>query len=346
MIRVAPTHLSVVEPLIAKRDGETRLGENIHFYKRGEDLSELPGKFCLIGIEEDIGPRANYGRGGTRQAWNAGLERFVNIQSNQFLDGEDIIVLGAIECADLLAKSDNLIASKQEDREAMFDLVEELDERVLQVAHWIVNAGKIPIVIGGGHNNAYPLLAGSALAIQQGDNSYILDGINCINLDPHADLRAPEGRHSGNGFSYAMRKGFIHRYAVIGLHESYNNRYIFDQFGRSMNLFFNTFDSYVRGEKDMDTLLAEGLGHVSDGPVGIELDLDAVQDVPTSAMSPSGISVNQARRYVSLGAQLEHPVYLHICEGAPTIAENGYERVGKIIAYLVSDFIKSYRQRI
>nr|WP_308225039.1 hypothetical protein [Flavobacterium sp. J372] len=30
-----------------------------------------------------------------------------------------------------------------------------------------------------------------------------------------------EGRHSGNGFSYAYEEGFLRKYFIFGLHENY-----------------------------------------------------------------------------------------------------------------------------
>jgi arginase family enzyme len=32
--------------------------------------------------------------------------------------------------------------------------------------------------------------------------------VNAINFDAHSDFRILEGRHSGNGFSYAYEEGF------------------------------------------------------------------------------------------------------------------------------------------
>ena len=65
----------------------------------------------------------------------------------------------------------------------------------------IIKAKKIPIIVGGGHNNAYGIIKGSALALNK--------KINVLNIDAHADFRPLEGRHSGNGFSYAFHEGFI-----------------------------------------------------------------------------------------------------------------------------------------
>jgi len=65
-------------------------------------------------------------------------------------------------------------------------------------------------------NNAYPILKGTAGALGASK------GINCVNCDPHADFRDLEGRHSGNGFSYAYADRFLSRYFIFGLHENYN----------------------------------------------------------------------------------------------------------------------------
>jgi formiminoglutamase len=70
---------------------------------------------------------------------------------------------------------------------------------------------KIPVVIGGGHNNAYPLLKGAAKGLQQAQQTP-LPQINCINLDAHTPVTGPEeGRHSGNAFRYAESDGFLQK---------------------------------------------------------------------------------------------------------------------------------------
>ena len=80
----------------------------------------------------------------------------------------------------------------------------------------IVSAGKTPIVIGGGHNNAYGNIKGTSLALNK--------PINVINFDAHTDFRALEGRHSGNGFSYAFQEGFLNNYFIFGIHENYSSK--------------------------------------------------------------------------------------------------------------------------
>ena len=60
---------------------------------------------------------------------------------------------------------------------------------------------------------------------------------------------------------------------------------------------------------------------------------------------PGGITVLQARQYVIFAAQDAKVAYLHICEGASQLADGRKnETTGKLISYLVSDFIKELSQ--
>lgn len=74
--------------------------------------------------------------------------------------------------------------------------------------------------IGGGHNNAYPLLKGASKGLYK-SGQIPLASLNCISLDAYADFRALEGRHSGNAFSYAEEDGYLQKYCVIGIRENH-----------------------------------------------------------------------------------------------------------------------------
>jgi formiminoglutamase len=79
-----------------------------------------------------------------------------------------------------------------------------------------------------------------------------------------------------------------------------------------------------------------------DNLCGIELDLDSIQQVLSSAATPSGIQPVHARQYVSFAASGSKPAYLHICEGAVKLANGQADQsTGKLISYLVSDFVKA-----
>ena len=72
---------------------------------------------------------------------------------------------------------------------------------------------------------------------------------------------------------------------------------------------------------------------------GIEIDCDAIENIPSSAASPSGFSVKQARQFVHYFAKHKNAKYLHICEAAPT--KKTETKVGKLITYLITDFIRA-----
>jgi formiminoglutamase len=78
------------------------------------------------------------------------------------------------------------------------------------------------------------------------------------------------------------------------------------------------------------------------GYSGIEIDLDVIENVLSSAISPSGFSTTQARQFIHQTAVKNKIAYLHICEGAVEL-ENGQKSstIGKLISYLVSDFVKA-----
>ena len=74
---------------------------------------------------------------------------------------------------------------------------------------------------------------------------------------------------------------------------------------------------------------------------GIDIDLDTIQNTLSSAITPVGISPIHARQYISFGAADAKPAYLHICEGAIRLSDGRTDdNTGKLISYLVSDFVK------
>jgi hypothetical protein len=73
---------------------------------------------------------------------------------------------------------------------------------------------------------------------------------------------------------------------------------------------------------------------------GIELNMDGIVNMPASAMTPGGFTVEEARKFMRAMAVNRKRAYLHLPGGAPS--ENSAEMltVGKTLAYLVADFIR------
>ena len=327
------------------RSGEIKFGEKMHTIPKGTDpetfMKNCEAPYVLFGIPEDIGIRANYGRPGAASAWESAIKSIANIQHNRFCKGSRILVLGTLDAKNEMEAVKDLDFHNTEDRVQLSLNVEKIDKEVAHIIFTIVKAGKIPIVIGGGHNNAYGNIKGTALAKGK--------PINAVNFDAHSDFRILEGRHSGNGFSYAFEEGFLKKYFIFGLHESYTSKSVLDIIKKiDDRVRYNTYDEVsIRKEKNFDQELFQALNFLKSDSFGIEIDLDALPNIASSAMTMSGYSIEEVRLFVSYFAENANAAYLHICEGAPDLGEEKNNHlIGKLIGYLVTDFIKANYKEI
>ena len=325
---------------------ETKLGELVKIPVSAEKLEsvlEQPAiKYVLFGIPEDIGVRANGGIGGTDSCWNSFLSSFLNIQSNDFLGGEEILLLGHFDFGDIKYLIEQNAHGNEERIDAYRHAVITIDEEVEELVKIITAHKKIPIVVGGGHNNAYPLIKGSAKGLHKA-GLIELAQINAVNLDAHSDFRPSEGRHSGNGFRYAEEDGYLLKYCVIGIHENYLPQNVWIDIVNNPFIDFITYeDIFIHEKRNFIQAVAHATGFTEDNFTGIELDLDCIEHVLSSAQTPAGISSLHARQYMNFTAVDCKPAYMHICEGATQLADGKKEdTTGKLISYLVSDFIKA-----
>jgi formiminoglutamase len=344
MEKLIPFTVNDLAKVTNHRSGEIKFGEKMIVIPKGVDkinfLKESEAKYVLLGIPEDIGVRANYGRPGAASAWESAIKSIANIQHNRFSKGSQIIVLGHLNVSEEMRAVENLDFNDIDDRSKLSQLVEKVDKEVSHIIFTILKAGKTPIIIGGGHNNAYGNIKGSALAKGK--------PINAINFDAHSDFRILEGRHSGNGFSYAYEEGFLKKYFIFGLHENYTSKSVLDIIKKLEDrVRYNTYDSVnIRKEKDFDREMALALEFIKADSFGIEIDLDAIPNIASSAMTISGFSVEQLRQFISFFGQHKNATYLHICEGAPDLEDSPNNNlIGKLIGYLVTDFIKANNEK-
>jgi formiminoglutamase len=318
------THL---EKILKLRHGESKVGEKILLISDIELLKDQEEQFVLLGIPEDIGVRANHGKSGTSKAWRAFLKAYLNTQENQFNSCHNVLILGEIDCHNELEDAKKLDPNQEDYHVLLSDIVQKIDVKVTQITKEIFKANKTPIIIGGGHNNAYGII--------KGFTEHHEDMINVLNLDAHTDLRHPDYRHSGNGFSYAYKNNLLNKYFVFGLHENYTPSYIF---------------KFIKEKKQIDYYLYDELLHLNpldklsklkaacnflDERFGLEIDCDAIENFNSSAKSPSGFSVGEIRNMIKLlNNNTLH--YIHICEAIPD--DEG--QIGKAISYFVSDLLR------
>ncbi|XOV79935.1 MAG: formimidoylglutamase [Aestuariibacter sp.] len=313
--------------LTRKRDGEVKLGQTFHIAQSFADLAGFKQQGCqfaIIAISEDIGPRANLGKGGASEGWQAFLSQFANLQDNQYLSGQRIALLGQVT-----------MSATATDVQQLREQVAKLDAIVCQLVQQALGADLLPIVIGGGHNNAYPII--------QACHQFHGLPLAVANLDPHCDFRAREGRHSGNGFRYAFDEGALSHYTIVGLHEQKNNQESLDALAEHSLPFHTIQDTHWRRNKNFDQVLEETGKYLmhSGLPVGIEIDLDAINQMPSSAITAAGLSGDDALYYLAQMANLPKVTYLHLAEGAPKRTDSYEQRtVGQMLAEMLCLFIK------
>jgi formiminoglutamase len=327
---------TTLNKLLNKRSGESKFGEHVQLLSNisniYEQLKNLDVTHVIIGLPEDVGVFANYGKSGTSKAWEFTIKTLINIQSNSFTKANKVLILGHLDFTSELLEASKLNQTKNKDIQKAREIVKNIDEYVSHVMQQIISAGKKAIIIGGGHNNAYGNIKGTSIALN--------NPINVINFDAHSDFRDEEGRHSGNGFSYAYNEGFLKNYFIFGLHENYNSKEIFTTLNNLKSIQYNTFEALeIRKELKFKDEINRALKHIANKPFGIELDCDAIENVPSSAITPSGFSVKKTRRFVNHFGKQKNACYLHICEAAPT--KKTATQVGKLLTYLITDFIKA-----
>ena len=324
-----------INSLINFRKGETKFGESITYLEDREKLEALyknESKFVLIGIPEDFGVRANFGLSGTQTTFEWVIKALLNTQQNSFFNPNQLLILGAF---DFKAHYQYFkTASISELRK----FTEEIDSAVHEVVSLILSNNKIPIIIGGGHNNAYPILK----ALSENQNQ----SINAINIDAHSDFRALEGRHSGNGFSYAKANKILDQYIIWGLHQNYTSEYQLKALNENNFKIHWIEDLFELNIQKQLELLLTSVNFISNKKFGFELDLDAIANVNSSANSPIGFSANEVMNYIKLISAKDNCAYFHICEGAYQIADGPKDSsIGKLISNYVLQFLKNYNKK-
>jgi formiminoglutamase len=318
---------SDISKFIQHRENETKFGEGVETVSELDQLARCDAEYVLFGVPEDLGVIANFGKPGTSKTFQHVLSYLLNIQNNKFNRPVNLVLLGQINCSSFYEEAESLNPKSENYKKQLGDIVTKIDGVVTAVVKAIIESGKTPIVIGGGHNNCYGIIKGTSTALEK--------PINVLNIDAHTDLRIPDYRHSGNGFRYAFEENYLNKYHVFGLHKNYTSQEIFDfmdhkkvinYFLYEDGLHLTTLDKCVRLKNRVDFL---------NGTFGFELDCDAIGGMNSSAETPSGFSIRDIRTFIKL-IKKEQVHYFHICE-----ADASKDKaIGKTISYFISDFIR------
>ena len=303
------------------RAGERRLGDLLQAQEPGQ------GTYVFVGVAEDIGIRANLGRAGAADTPEAVFKALATMPLNPWLDGDSVGWLW-VDVQEVQAKSQSV-----HDLDGLRKLTSEVDSRVQTALEPLFAKGQVPILIGGGHNNAYPLLMAAAKAGGP---------LHALNFDPHPDVRALEGRHSGNGFSYAKAAGALDRYAVLGLSEHGVNEASLSALKETKDWTCETYESWgIRGEQSLDQARERLLQHVQVGRFGLEVCADGIASCPSSAMSHVGWSWMDVAETAYRAGQTGQCTYLHLAEASVGLARPSEQMaLAKSVAYSAIQFIR------
>ncbi len=161
-------------------------------------------------------------------------------------------------------------------------------------------------------------------------------------------ISGPEGRHSGNGFPICRRRWYVEKYCIVRLQRKLpaakpvwldivNNPFYRLQLPTKIFSFWRKSELYRRTACHRYSILRRKLYQHWTGY--------GLRAKTSQRLCTSGISTLHAAQYITLAARESQVAYLHICEGATSLADGRInETTGKLVSYLVSDFIKAHEE--
>jgi hypothetical protein len=174
------------------------------------------------------------------------------------------------------------------------------------VIELVLQAGLCPIVVGGGHNNAYPIIRACAGSSR----------LSVLNISAHAGYQPQERRDGSNPYTYADAQGLIRRMGMIGLHEqlvSEQELQCLDERGWQ----YLSLEQLHLLDKQVEQSRIEGIvDYVTGGTesVGIDVELDLLAGLPGGAGSWVGLPL-EAIMFCLKSLVLASPIaYLHLCD--------------------------------
>ena len=250
-------------PWSGRTDGDTP--EHLRWHQAITSYSAEPGPgSVLIGFASDEGVRRNKGRRGAAagpDALRAALSSMALAEPLPVTDAGTVAVAG-----------------------------EELEAGQAALGRAVtaaLDAGRLPIVLGGGHEVAY----GTYLGVADSQLRQRQPRLGILNLDAHFDLRSDPVPSSGTPFRQIAEAeesaGTSHRYDVIGISQPSNTNALFDT-ARRLGVRFLPDDRCGIADRDV----------VDDFVTGFLDDVDIVYltidlDVLPAAVAP-GVSAPAA----------------------------------------------------
>lgn len=219
--------------------------------------------------------------------------------------------------------------------------LEETHESLTDVVQTLVNAGIVPIVLGGGHDIAYPNFAGFSAGKKN---------VGVINIDTHLDYRKPiPKRNSGTSFRQMLDQHMSPLNAMnlvqIGIQSFANAEDHYSELVERGATVFSLRDVRTDGITKVLELAYE-LATSSTDSLYISFDLDAVHsaDAPgVSAPLPTGLTPEEFLTAALFAGKRRKTKIIDIAEMNPKYDVDG--RTAKLAALAMMYFLTGIANR-
>lgn len=305
-----------------KDSSDPRMGDLV---VRGEKNVTDDIALGIVGVPTDEGVKRNGGRVGAKDGPDAIRTEFY--KRTPFVTGKEkspasvqIFDFGDVKCGKTL---------------------EETHERLIEVIRTLIDAGIIPIVLGGGHDIAYP----NFLGFSSGKKN-----VGVINIDTHLDYRKPiPKRNSGTSFRQMLDHQGSALNAMnlveVGIQSFANAADHYSELIERGATVFSLRD--VRADGITKTLeLAYELATSSVDSLYISFDLDVVHsaDAPgVSAPLPTGFTAEEFLTAALFAGKRRKTKLIDIVELNPKYDHDG--RTAKLAALAMMYFLTGIANR-
>ena len=290
-----------------------RWHQAVAFHDLSEPLDHcFEPTLCFIGYASHEGVRENMGRVGAEDGPRKLRERMGSFPA---VEGVTLIECGNIRPAATVLETQHALAA---------------------VVERVVRAGAVPIILGGGHDQAFGLFFGIARASGNAPA--------CVNFDAHLDLRPipARGPNSGTPFTQAWEwckeKRAQFRYAALGVQRLGNTAQLFTRAEQAGATLVDA-DGFAL---DMIDVVMDAVNDaIDEAEIALSIDLDvfAAAFAPgVSAPNAMGIAPDAAFRRVLRGLIASERVRgVEIAELCPALdVDDRTARLGAAIVFEIA----------
>jgi len=285
-------------------------GTSLFVAKNDIDFRETGGataihpQIALIGLPDDLGVRLNHGRFGANEGPTAFRHALSSLGAALPVFGEWPVVFDA---GDVIPG----------------DTLDETHDRVTAATAALLDAGMLPIAVGGGHDLTFPFVRAVSVKFSPLSGLY---------FDAHLDVRETVG--SGMAFRRLLETGSVcPPLELHGLRLAVNSRIHHD--------WFVSHGGTICPD-DAPVILPSTCPHLF---ASFDLDvIDAAYAPGVSAMNPCGWTSREAERWVFTCGADSRVRCFDLMELSPVHDENG--RTARLAAHLFLTFLRGFASRL